>query len=257
MSASRRHALITGGNSGIGTAIAEALWGSHDLTLLGRDAAKLDLARNSLPGAAHTHTVTADVTDPTSLAAAIEDARRANGPITVLVNNAGRAHSGRISEATPETVRAIFDVNLGQIFETSRLVLPDMIAAGFGRIVNIASVGGLKGYPYVTIYCAAKHGVVGMTRALALEVVRKAVTVNAICPGYTDTTLVEEQVRSLSARTGKSSSEVLHSLLAETPLGRMTYPDEVAQAVSWLVQESAASVTGQAIVLAGGEYMAG
>ena len=147
----------------------------------------------------------------------------------------------------------MLDVNLGGVFTTWQAGLAPMLAAGWGRLIAVASTAGLKGYPYVTGYCAAKHGVVGLTRALALETARTGVTVNAVCPGYTPTPMLERSIETIMAKTGRCRAEAEAPLLAANPQGRFIEPDEVAAAVLWLCGDGAASVTGQAISVSGGE----
>jgi NAD(P)-dependent dehydrogenase (short-subunit alcohol dehydrogenase family) len=149
----------------------------------------------------------------------------------------------------------MLDVNLTGAFLMSRAVLPGMVERGWGRIVSIASTAGLKGYAYVAAYCAAKHGVIGMTRSLALEVAQKGVTVNAVCPGYTETELLSESVENIVDKTGVSEDEARAQLLESNPQGRFVSPEEVAEAATWLMSSNAGAITGQAIVVAGGEVM--
>lgn len=253
------HAFVTGGSRGIGFAIAKALLSTHRVTIVGRNCETLHDAARHLDErqVAGIGTVAADVTDESQLLQGMAKARETFGPISLLVNNAGRATSCGIRDLDAETLRQSLEVNLVQVHLASRLALPDMLEAGWGRIVNIASTAGVKGYPFVSAYCAAKHGVIGLTRAYALELASKNVTVNAICPGYTDTGMTGDQLAQLSKRTGKSREQIQKKLLAGTPSGRLVEPAEIAEAVVWLADRKAASVTGQAIVIAGGEYMAG
>jgi NAD(P)-dependent dehydrogenase (short-subunit alcohol dehydrogenase family) len=144
-------------------------------------------------------------------------------------------------------------LNLGAVYEATRLVLPGMVERGWGRIINVASIAGLAGYPYVAAYCAAKHGVVGLTRALAREVAAKGITVNAVCPGYTDTELVRDAVTRIEAKTGRKPDEILAEFTRVNPQGRLVLPEEVAAAVAWLAGPDAASANGIALPIAGGE----
>jgi NAD(P)-dependent dehydrogenase (short-subunit alcohol dehydrogenase family) len=250
-----RHVLVTGAGRGIGAAIARTLAGEGaDLTLLGRNQATLDALAASLGGRAQG--VVADITDAAQVAAAFAAARERFGPVAILVNNAGQAESapfGRTSQALWDRMLA---VNLTGTFLCAQAALPDMLALGWGRIVNIASTAGQRGYAYVTAYAAAKHGVVGLTRSLALEVARKGVTVNAVCPGYTETDILRESIGNVVAKTGRSADEARASFAAVNPQGRILQPEEVADAVRWLCGAGAAAITGQCISVSGGEVTA-
>lgn len=253
------HAVVTGGSRGIGLAIVDALLSTHHVTMVGRTRKALeDAARcKSDRGPGRIGIAIADVTDEAQLFEGIAKARGEFGPVNLLVNNAGAASSLGIKDLDGVAFRQSLELNLVQVHLASRLALPDMLVSGWGRIVNIASTAGVKGYPYVSAYCAAKHGVIGLTRAYALELASKNITVNAICPGYADTEMTAGQLTQLSKRTGQPEDKVKQKLLAGTPSGRLVDPKEIATAVCWLAGREAASVTGQAIVIAGGEYMAG
>jgi NAD(P)-dependent dehydrogenase (short-subunit alcohol dehydrogenase family) len=246
-----RHALVTGGGGAIGAAIAGVLAGhGASLTLLGRDRARLEHAATVAGGAS---VVTADVRDAEAVAAAFASAAKHAGPIDLLVNAAGVAAGRPFGEITLAQWRETLDVNLTGVFLCCREVLGPMLEAGFGRIVNIASTAGLRGYRYVAAYCAAKHGVVGLTRALALETAKHGITVNAVCPGYTETAMLEETIANIVAKTGRSADAARAALLRETPRGTFTRPLEVANAVAWLCMPGAEAVTGQTIAVDGGE----
>jgi NAD(P)-dependent dehydrogenase (short-subunit alcohol dehydrogenase family) len=246
-----RHALITGGGGAIGAAIAGVLAGhGASLTLLGRDRARLE---HAAAGAGGAMVVTADVSDADAVASAFASATKHAGPIDLLVNAAGVAAGRPFREITPAQWRETLDVNLTGVFLCCREVLGTMIDAGFGRIVNVASTAGLRGYRYVAAYCAAKHGVVGLTRALALETAKHGITVNAVCPGYTETAMLEETIANIVAKTGRSADAARAALLRETPRGAFTRPLEVANAVAWLCLPGADAVTGQTIAVDGGE----
>lgn len=248
-----RHAVVTGGGRGIGAAIAAALAreGAR-LTLMGRDEARLNEMVETLPiGRA----VRCDVSDEASVAAAFAEAGRAFGPAGILVNNAGAAESAPLVRTSLELFRRLLDVNLVGTFLCSRAALPDMLEAGFGRIVNVASIAGLKGAAYVSAYCAAKHGVVGLTRALALETATKGITVNAVCPSYTDTEMTRRAIANIVEKTGRSAAEAEAELLRKSPQGRLIRPEEVAATVLWLCAPGAEAITGQAIAIAGREMM--
>lgn len=246
-----RHALVTGGGRGIGRAIAASLVkAGATVTIVGRNPATLEQA--IMQGDAHAAAV-ADVTDSQRVQAAVQESVSRYGPVDLMIANAGGASSAPFMKSGPEVFRQMLDVNLLGVTNVAQAVLSSMTERGFGRIVAVASTAGLKGYPYVSAYCAAKHAVIGFVRALALETARTGVTVNAICPGFTDTDLVAESLDKIMAKTGRTRDEALGELVKHNPQGRLIDPSEVAAAVLWLCSEEARSVTGQAIVVAGGE----
>lgn len=251
-----QHAVVTGGGRGIGAAVALALarLGAR-ITLMGRDAATLERHAAVLRAEADADvaTATCDVTEEASVEEAFALARGRFGHPSVLVNNAGQAEGASFAD----TSRALWDrmlaVNLTGPYLCTRQVLPAMLAAGTGRIVNVASTAALRGYSHTAAYTAAKHGVLGLTRALAVEMARHGVTVNAVCPGYTDTDMTRRTVERLAAARGVTEEEALAMLVRVNPRGVLVRPEEVAAAVAWLCSPEAASVTGQAIAVAGGE----
>ena len=248
-----RHAVVTGGGRGIGLAIATALAAEGArVTLLGRDEARLNKTAGTLPIA---QAVLCDVTSEASVDAAFDQATRDFGPAAILVNNAGAAESAPLARTSLELFRRMLDVNLVGTFLCSRAALPDMLDAGFGRIVNVASVAGLKGAAYVSAYCAAKHGVIGLTRALAMETATKGITVNAVCPSYTDTDMTRRAIANIIEKTGRSAAEAEAELVRKNPQGRLIRPEEVAATVLWLCAPGTEAITGQAIAVAGGEVM--
>jgi len=220
-----KHALVTGGGRGIGAATATALAAEGArLTLLGRD--RDVLARH---------------------------ARARHGEVAILVNNAGIAVSVPFPKLDEAAWASVIGVNLTGTYHCTREVVPAMIAAGAGRIVNIASTAGLVGGKYIAAYCAAKHGVVGLTRALATELTPKGITVNAICPGFTESEMLDRALSGIVASTGRTPDAAASALLARNPLGRFVRADEVASAVVWLCRPEADAITGQTIVIDGGE----
>jgi 3-hydroxybutyrate dehydrogenase len=248
------HALITGAGSGIGAAIATTLASQGcAVSLLGRRESALAQTRDRLGEHDRSAALTCDVTDSESVAAAFASAREQLGEIDILVNCAGAAPTLPFHKLDAADWRAVMAVNLDGVFNCCANVVPAMRERGRGRIVNIASTASLKGYAYVSAYCAAKHGVLGLTRALALELAPKGVTVNAVCPGYTDTDIVRAAIANIVRKTGRSEQEALAEFTRVNPQGRLIEPEEVADTVAWLCSESARSITGQAISISGGE----
>ncbi len=255
---SRRHAFITGAGSGIGKAIALALAAEgHIVSLAGRRAGSLEAVREEIHAAGGEAFVHGgfDVTDATAVERGIAAAIASAGEIAVLVNCAGEAPSAPFEKTDFALWQRVLSINLTGVYLVTQAALASVRRAGNGRIVNVASTAGLTGYAYVSAYCASKHGVIGLTRALALELARSDVTVNAVCPGFTDTPLIDGALDTISEKTGRSREEARASLARSNPQGRLVSPSEVAHTVSWLVSEGASAITGQAIAVAGGEIL--
>jgi 3-hydroxybutyrate dehydrogenase len=252
------HAVVTGASGGIGaeTAATIARLGAH-VTLMGRNERALAGAaarlRQNYP--IKVQFVAVDVCDEDRVVAAFETARDEFGAPKILVNNAGIAEAAPFRDTDSKFWQRLIDVDLTGPFLCTRQVFGAMLKGGYGRIVNIASTAGRTGYSYVTAYCAAKHGLIGLTRALAREFAKSGVTVNAVCPGYTDTNIVASTIDNIVAKTGRSREQVLAQLVSHNPQGRLITPTEVAETVGWLCLPSSASVTGQSIMVDGGELM--
>lgn len=253
---SGKHAVVTGGGTGIGAAIAEALISAGAaVSIMGRTGQRLRAEATRLGQSGRAQACVADVTDTASVTAAFAAASAAFGPVHILINNAGAAKSAPFTRTDPDMWQEMLAVNLTGVYLCCREALPAMLEAGYGRIVNIASTAALTGYAYTSAYCAAKHGVVGLTRSLALETARAGVTVNAVCPGYTETDMLKRTLENIVKKTGRGEDEARAEIAKHYPQGRLITPQEVANAVLWLCQPGAESMTGQSIAVAGGEIM--
>lgn len=248
------HVLITGGGTGIGAATAEmfARRGAR-VTIAGRRREPIDTVAALSPSII---AVPTDVTREDACAAMVAVAQAAHGPIDVVIANAGGAESVPFARTTLDQWQQIVDVNLTGVFLTTKAVLPDLLRrgdAGLRRLVFVASTAGLKGYPYVAPYCAAKHGVIGLARSLAIEYAKTGLTVNAVCPGYVETPLFELTIANIVAKTGRTPEQAKADLLKTNPQGRVIGAKEIAETIGWLCSDAAASVNGHAVAMSGGE----
>jgi NAD(P)-dependent dehydrogenase (short-subunit alcohol dehydrogenase family) len=248
---SGHHAVITGGGRGIGRAIAAGLTAAGaTVTVMGRNEAPL--AEAVAAGDAR-HYFVADATDRKALGSGLQQAAAAHGTIDIVVANAGSAESAPFAGTDPDMFRRMFELNTMSVVHAAHEVLGGMVMRGFGRIIAVASTAGLKGYGYVSAYCASKHATVGLVRALAVETAKTGVTVNAVCPGYSDTDMVRTSVARIVKATGRNEQDVLTAMLKDMPLARLIEPEEVATAVVFLCSPAASAITGATLSVAGGE----
>ena len=254
----QRHAVVTGASRGIGAAIARGLAhaGAH-LTLIGRSRDSLENIAAELRALTRVHTEAVDITNNAAVHTAMQAAEQALGPIHILVNNAGQASSQPFDKTDLAMWQSMITTNLTGTYSCTHAALPSMLKAASsgtpGRIIHVASTAGLQGYAYVSSYTAAKHGVIGLTRSLALELARKNITVNAICPGYTETDIVQSAIENIVAKTGKTPTQAREALADRNPQKQLVQPEEIAQAVLWLCGPGSAAINGQAIAIDGGE----
>jgi NAD(P)-dependent dehydrogenase (short-subunit alcohol dehydrogenase family) len=249
-----RTVLVTGGSRGIGRAIALAFAAArHRVAITGRTAGDLDAARTAIDALASASLgMTCDVSRPADVDGAVAEVARSLGPVEILINNAGFAESAPFVETGPDLWARTLDVNLTGTYTCTAAVLPGMLARRWGRVINVASTAGQKGYAYTAAYCAAKHGVVGLTRALALEVATRGVTVNALCPGFVDTDMTAASIGRIATRTGRSEADARAALEAMSPQRRLMTVDEVAAAAVFLASDAARGINGHALPIDGG-----
>ena len=247
-----KHVLITGAGRGIGAAISRRFAGSgYRVSLLGRDQSLLEQQAKQLGEAVAP--LVCDITDPNKVALGFESAVNNFGSIDVLVNNAGAASTAPFLKTSAEKLQAMLDVNYLGACYCIQQVLPSMLERNSGRIINIGSTSSVKGYAYVSGYSAAKHALMGMTRSLALEIGKSKVTINTVCPGFTETDIVGDAIKNIVLKTGRTEQQAIDELTRHNPQNRFVQPAEVAEQVYYLAEHAPISVNGQAIMLDGGE----
>jgi NAD(P)-dependent dehydrogenase (short-subunit alcohol dehydrogenase family) len=253
-----QHAFVTGASRGIGAAIARELAeAGANLSITGRDTDALDSVRAEIVEATGVDVCpyAFDVTDAEAISRIVEEASGVLGPVSILVNNAGAATSAPFMKTDLARWQSLLDINLTGPFLLTQAVLPAMLAAKSGRVINVASTAGMIGYSYVAPYVASKHGVIGLTKALATEYAKSGVTFNSVCPGFTETDIAARTIDTMVTKAGRTADEAYAELAALNPQGRLVQPGEVAQAVGWLALPGSSSINGQSIAVAGGEVM--
>lgn len=247
-----RTVLVTGASRGIGEAIARGLAADgHRVALAARTTEALDRIAHEING----FPVQMDVSDGASVEAGLAAVHRALGPVEVLVANAGIAVSAPVTGTTDADWSAMLETNLTGCFRLTRACVPDMVTRKWGRVIYMASNAGLTGYRYTAAYCAAKHGVIGLMRALALEVARDGVTANALCPGFVETDMTRASIERISSKTGRPEDAAREALMALSPQHRLIQPDELLALTRYLITDAAKGVNGQAIAVDGGQVM--
>ncbi len=253
-----QHAVITGGSRGIGAAISNYLARlGADISLTGRTQETLEAQAGRLASkyGVKVCTATGDMAVEADVVSAFDGAVQTLGPVSILINNAGIGESAPFHRMETDFWNKIIGLNLTGTFLATKQVYGAMREQKYGRIINIASIVGLTGYAYIAAYSASKHGVIGMTRSLALEAAKTGITVNAVCPGYTDTDLVAAAVDNIADKTGRTTEEAVADLVSTSPQGRLITPEEVAETTAWLSLPSSGAITGQSIVVAGGAVL--
>jgi NAD(P)-dependent dehydrogenase (short-subunit alcohol dehydrogenase family) len=253
-----QHAFVTGASRGIGASIAIEL--AHlgaNITITGRDVDALSAVKTEISNtcSVEVQSFAFDVTDAEAISRTVSDACESFGPVSILVNNAGAATSAPFLKTDIKRWQSLLDINLTGPFLLTQEILPAMLEAKSGRVINVASTAGMIGYSYVAPYVASKHGVIGLTRALATEYAKSGVTFNAVCPGFTETDIAARTIDTMVTKAGRTEEEAYAELASLNPQGRLVQPDEVAQAVGWLALPSSSSINGQSIAVAGGEVM--